>query len=106
MLGGLLFFLSQIAANYYYIYFPMIFVVFLTATYTRLRPWLMSSFILLWALLWHFDSYTDDLEANYYKCCAIFAFFCFWIILRTAETLSAIVGEYQLAESPKIREIP
>ncbi len=107
MLGGLLFFLSEIAANYYYIYFPMIFVVILTATYTRLRQWLLAAFLLLWASLWyyHFAS-PDELSNNYYKCCAIFAFFCFWITTRAAETLSWIMGEQQELSQPQIRENP
>ncbi len=88
MLGGLLFFLFEIPANYYYIYFPMVFVVLLTTTYSKLRPLLLSSFIALWAALWYFHGYnSDDLINNYYKCCCFFAFYCVWVFGRAGETL-------------------
>lgn len=107
MLGGLLFFLFEIGANYYYIYFPLIFTVFLTAPYTRFRPLLMAAFIALWAALWHYHFYADELTNNYYQCCAIFAFFCLWIITRAAETLSRLIETVIASEarhsSPPIR---
>lgn len=104
MLGGLLFFLFEIGANYYYIYFPMVFVVLLASPPTRLRQVILAAYVALWASLWYFAaSRSDDLLNNYHKCSAIFAFFCLWVFGRAGETLAEMLrGQYgkQAAKSP------
>lgn len=97
LLGGLLFFLFEIGANYYYIYFPLVFVVLLGTPITRVRQLLLTSFIALWAALWyyHFNT-TDDLVNNYHKCWSFFIFFCVWVFARAGETLLQ-----RLRERPK-----
>lgn len=94
MLGGLLFFFNEIAANYYYIYFPMVFVVLLSAPYSKMRQVIMAGYIVLWAMLWrsHFGA-TDELLSNYYKCWWFFGFFCLWVFGRAGESLLITLRE-------------
>ncbi|MBY0407047.1 MAG: hypothetical protein K2Q01_05095, partial [Rickettsiales bacterium] len=103
LLGGLVFFLLELPANYYYIYFPLVFTVLLTSTNTALREWLLAAYGLLWASLWYYHGhYEDELIANYYKCWAFFLFFAFWVFGRAAETWLAQMRARQLAASKSL----
>lgn len=84
LFGGLALFLLMIPANYYYVYAALIPVtLYCKDTDDWRNAALLAGFFLLWGIVYIIPRWeADGLIANYRVCCAVFAYFLYWLALR------------------------
>lgn len=88
LFGSMLFFTTQVATAYYYMYLPLIAVALIGATPGRVRDAVLCALFVLQAYTWFAATRSEDkIVVNFYNCVGLLVFFGGWAFARAAETL-------------------